>query len=277
MKKAAIIILFLLCSITFTNLYADTPPGHIAISPPFFELSLGNKPINESIRMVNLKKEPVKVKVEVYNWTMDEKNEVKVIPGTSQSLDQWMLINPLSFTVEPGGTQIIRFSIRPRTKPEPGEHHAMIFLTEQLPDSLETKKSAIKVLFRYGMAVYADTDPVKKSSTLASLTCDKGASMLKAEISNTGNIRTRLKGNYTIWKAGTFPGFKTMTDYINKPKTEKKPEGLLDSGALNSAPVLPGQRRTVITPIGTRDNKAGNFVVAVKGMLDDKPVEKLFP
>jgi fimbrial chaperone protein len=270
--------ILLLIAFSSIDLFASTAPGQFAISPPFFELSLGNKPLNESIRVLNLKKEPLKIKVEVYNWTMDEKNIVKIIPGTEQSLDQWMLINPLSFTIEPQGTQIIRFSIRPRTKPEPGEHRAIIYLTEQASDTLKTESGGVKVLFRYGMSVYADTEPIKKSSTLTSFTFDKASSVLKADINNTGNVRTRFKGEYTIWKTGTFPGFNNMSNYIGKSKSEKKqPEGLLGSGVLNSAPVLPGQRRTIVTPVGIGDNKIVSYVLAVKGSLDDKPVEKLFP
>jgi len=279
MKRSAIIVLLCLLSVLCSTRQAIsvTASAKIAISPAKFELKLGSKPVNESIRLINMKKKPVSFQVKVYNWTLDEQNQVRIIPPTSQSLDQWMIINPLSFTVPPGKTQVIRFAIRPRSKPEPGEHRAIIYLAEQTTEADTTKAGGIKVLLNYRMAVYADTDPVKHASALTSLTFDKASATLKANIINNGNIRTRLKGNYAIWKPGTFPGFKAMTDYLNKPKQEKKPEGLLATGALNSSPVLAGHRRTIATPVGTEQSRGSGYVLAVKGTLDGKPVEKLFP
>jgi fimbrial chaperone protein len=280
MKRSAITILLSLLSTlcALPQAFSVEPPAQIAISPPKCELKLGNEPLNESIRLINMKRTPVTFKVDVYNWTIDEQNQVKVIPATSQSLDNWMIINPLLFTVPPGKTQIIRFSIRPRSKPEPGEHRAIIYLTEQAAAEADTTQAGgIKVLLNYRMAIYADTDPVKHTGKLASLTFDKTSATLKADIVNNGNVRTRLEGDYSIWKPGTFPGFKAMGNYLSQPKSEKKPEGLLASGSLNSAPVLPGQRRTVSTPVGAGQSKGGSYVLAVKGMLDDKPIEKLFP
>ena len=38
-----------------------------------------------------------------------------------------MIINPVEFTIPAGGEQVVRFAVRPRAQPEPGEHRAMVF------------------------------------------------------------------------------------------------------------------------------------------------------
>ena len=104
---------------------AEAPPGQIAVSPSLVELSIDDKPVNGSIRMQNLKKEPISVKVEVYNWTLDEQNKVKLIPGDNQSLDQWLLVSPIAFSLEPGSSQVIRYSRasrQPKNRPGASQH-----------------------------------------------------------------------------------------------------------------------------------------------------------
>lgn len=255
---------------------AEAPPGQIAISPSMIELTIENKPVNGSIRMQNLKKETVNVKVEVYNWTLDEQNRVKLIPGDLQSLDRWMLISPVTFRLEPGASQVIRYSVRPAVIPEPGEHRAMIYLSEEGDDNANTDGGAVKVLFRYGMAVYGVSGAKHESADLESLTFDKPAMTIKAVIHNTGNIHTRLTGDYTIWKSGTFPGFKAMKEYLAKQKSGATPAGLIASGSLHSTPVLPGHRRTIMEKLEITGSREG-IVIALAGKIGNRTIEKVFP
>jgi len=254
---------------------AGPPPGQVAISPSMVEQAIGDKPVNGSIRMQNLKKEPVSVKVDIYNWTLDEFNRVKLIPGDQQSLDRWMLISPIAFTLEPGGSQVIRYSIRPTGKPEPGEHRAMIYLTEQGTENEKKESGAVQVRFRYGMAVYGYSGSKKESAELESLTFDKGSMTIKAVVHNTGNVHTRLTGNYAIWKIGTFPGVKAMKEYFEKGENKAAPAGLIATGSMHSTPVLPGHRRTIVEKLELPGNVNG-YVVAVSGMIGGRPVDKVF-
>jgi fimbrial chaperone protein len=276
MKAFLLGLLLLLSPITGT-FAAEPPPGQIAISPSMIELAIDNKPVNGSIRMQNLKNEAVNVKVEVYNWTLDEQNNVRLIPGTDQSLDRWLLISPVSFTLDPGGSQVIRYSIRPTVKPETGEHRAMIYLSEQPVDKAPKQSGAVQVLFRYGMAMYGYTGTMRESADLESLTFDKASASIRATVKNTGNIHTRLTGEYTAWKAGTFPGFKAMKELVENPKgNTPPPAGLIASGSLHSTPVLPGHRRTIHEKIEALIGKQG-YVVALSGKIGNHPIEKLFP
>lgn len=274
--KRLILLVLLLIAVPFTGTgAAEAPPGQIAISPSMVELTIENKPVNGSIRMQNLKKEPVSVKVELYNWTLDEQNHVKLIPGDAQSLDRWMLVSPVSFTIDPGASQVIRYSVRPSVKPEPGEHRAMIYLSEQSPEAVKKESGAVQVLFRYGMAVYGYSGAKHESAELTSITFDKASSSIKVLVRNSGNIHTRLTGNYTVWKAGTFPGFKVMREMNDNPKANPTPAGLITSGTLHSTPVLPGHRRTITEKLELPVVKEG-FVVALSGKIGTQAIEKVF-
>ena len=263
--KQILLTLTLLCSLFVPlSLFASEPPGQIAIFPSMFELQIGSKPVNESIRLKNMKKKPVTIKTDVYNWTLDRQNNLQIIPGTPQSLDRWMIINPLTFTIDPGQEQVVRFSIRPGVKPEPGEHRAIVYFTEQ-PDEQDVN-AAVQVTFRIGVGIYAYADPVRQSATLQNISFDAASSTIKAHINNSGNVHTRLKGAYTVWEKGTFPGF-------GKTGSKTKP---VTSGTLNNLPVLPGENRVIETPISL-PGKPGLYAFAVSGSINGKNVEKLLP
>jgi fimbrial chaperone protein len=274
MQRIVSLLLFTLLLLTPKYLRAADPPGQIAVFPSMFELNIGSKPVNESIRLKNLKSEPVTIKVEAYNWKLDEQNNLKTLPSDNQSLDQWMLINPLTFTIEPNKEQVVRFSIRPNTVPNPGEHRAIVYFIEQAPASASS--ATVQVLFKLGVGIYGYADPVKHSAVLNSLTLDRPSRTLKVDIENNGNVHTRLKGEYAIWKKGAFPGFNAMKNALNASKEQKKPEGLLASGSMNNTPILAGNRRTISTTIPAPDEKSG-YMVTVQGTIDGTKVEKVFP
>ena len=253
---------------------ATPPPGQIAISPSIVELAVGQEPANGSIRMQNLKKEPVTVKVEVYNWTLDEQNNIRLIPGDPQSLDRWLLISPVRFKMEPGGNQVIRYSIRPDVKPDPGEHRAMIYLTEQSGEGVNQGKG-FQVLFRYGLAMYGYSGANRESAEIEGLWLDHDRLAVKASVRNTGNVHTRLTGNYAVWEPGSFPGFKSMRSMFEKEGEAGKPEGLIATGTLHSTPVLPGHRRTITEKLDIT-GPSGKCEIAIIGKIGGCRVEKVF-
>lgn len=280
MKKLQTLLLaitFLLTSLSLTANAADAPPpGQIGVAPSMLEVNVGSKPVSESLRLFNLKNTTTKVKVEVYNWTLDENNEVKLLPPDEQSLDQWMLVNPLSFTLEPGKSQVVRLSIRPPVKPAPGEHRAIIYFTEEPVAADESEEAKpVEVLFKLGVGVYAYADDVQRASSIQTIGLDNKLLTLTTSIANKGNVHTRLKGNYSIWKKESFPGMANVEKSIKEAENNKSVKGLVAAGKLNQTPVLPGNVRSITTRLPAIAEK-GNYIVAVSGMLDDENVEKFF-
>ncbi|KZK74531.1 MAG: hypothetical protein A3K90_05255 [Pelodictyon luteolum] len=274
MKFIKVLALSLVLSTNFfSDIPAAEPPGQIAVSPSMFEIPIGAQPATRSIRLKNLKETPVTLKVEIYNWTLDGNNTLQESPPSPQSIDQWMVINPLAFTIAPGKEQVVRFSIRPRVQPEPGEHRAIIYFNEQ-PSS--TTKGGVEMLFRLGVGIYAYAEPIVHKGTLTALTLDRNRKTIHAELMNRGNVHTRMKGSYAIWRKGTFPGFSSMAACVNLKPGEEKPEGFIRAGNLNNSPVLAGTQRSIATAIPIPDADPQNYVIAVQGTVDGATIEKLF-
>jgi len=258
-----ILMLFYLWALPFSGAVATAlPPAQVGVSPNLFqEIKLDGRPVNKSLRFYNYKNTPVKVSIAVKNWTFDAGGKIKLLPPDSQSLDQWIVINPLRFTVQPKQSQVIRFSIRPRIKPTPGEHRAVIYLSE-VPYESEMK-AAQESLFRIGIGVYGVAEPVRKQVALHRFNLNNN--QLEADIENTGNVHTRLTGEYVIWEKKALAGAIMPKTAFPQSTTATPPEGLLLKGQLNGAPVLPGTRRVVTT--GLPEIPAGKYIIAVKDTL----------
>ncbi|MDO5673521.1 MAG: fimbria/pilus periplasmic chaperone [bacterium] len=258
-----------------TKTQAQEPPGQIGVSPSMFEFAIGMEPVDKSLQLANMKTKPVRVKVEVYNWTLDENNAIQLLPPDRQSLDQWMLIQPVDFTVEPGKTQTVRFSIRPRSKPEAGEHRAIIYFVEQ-PDSEKTESASIEMLFRLGVGVYGYAEPVVRKAVIHGVQLARQADSspeIRIDVENKGNVHSRVQGSFSVWEKRSFPGFAALPQkLLAQGASTRPPEGFIGSGSLDNTPVLAGKRRILKTGLAPLpDGK--EYIIAVQGTLDGQKVE----
>ncbi|MBE9207912.1 molecular chaperone [Nostoc sp. LEGE 06077] len=249
----------------------------IGVSPPRFELKLDDKKAKTQVfRVVNVDNQPATFRVYIQGWTIDEKNEIQPVKSSEQSLDNWITVNPVTFTLPPGKTQTVRFSVRPRVKPPAGEHRALIFVEEVNSDQDKKPRSGVRVLGRFGVAVYAYVGSIKKVGVLNSISVDSKANNLKAafDISSQGNAYVRMNGQYAIWSANKYPGASATKQIANlQAQKNKKPDGVLDAGMLPSTPVLPGTRRQLILNI-SKKLPPGQYVLDVNGDLNGGAIDK---
>ncbi len=248
--------------------------AQVGLSPPKLDIVIdeSGKPSTHSIRIVNFGDQAAEVQVVVYNWDMDDNNQVRILPPTEQSLDQWMVLNPLRFTLPAEGSQTVRFSVRPKVKPEPGEHRAMIFF-EQVPP--EDKSPEIRFIFRLGAAVYGQVGELTRIGELHSAEAgDQGASF---DVSSAGTANMRWSGQYAIWPAAGYPGAEKTAaiEGLDSPDTIV-PEPILQAGELPPTAVLPGTRRTVKLEFAEA-LEAGDYVLDLNGALGETEVDMAVP
>ncbi|MBD2595360.1 P pilus assembly protein, chaperone PapD [Nostoc sp. MBR 210] len=252
----------------------------IGVSPPRFELKLDDKkPKTQVFRVVNIDNQPATFRIYIQGWILNEENEIQPVKSTEQSLDNWITVNPVSFTLPPGKTQTVRFSVRPRVKPQAGEHRALIFVEEVKSNQEKKPSSGVKVLGRFGVAVYAYVGSIKKVGVLNSISVDGKSNNLKAafDISSQGNAYVRMNGQYAVWSANKYPGASGTKQIANlQAEKNKKPDGVLDAGMLPSTPVLPGTRRQLILNI-TKKLPPGQYVLDVNGDLNGSAIDKGIP
>jgi P pilus assembly chaperone PapD len=252
----------------------ELPPQLSAAPTPLF-LEIGARPTSASITLTNMGKKEVAVNTAVYNFELDENNEVKTIPPTPQSMDLWMVINPASFTIPPGKSQTIRISVRPPVQPDPGEHRAFVFFSQQKDDS--DKTPGVKMLFRLGVGVYGRAGDIVSEGTFndISMKHDGGVIDLSFDITSTGNAAVRLNGQYGVWPREKFNEAIADKQYTLAGSARNVPEGAMTMGGLPSLPALAGTRRVIHSRLPAPAAE-GEYVFFVRGMLGSKPFKKSF-
>ncbi len=238
--------------------------AQIGVSPPRTEFSLDDGRATHTIRVFNVGGETVEVAVEISHWDLDEDNRVRIIPPTEQSLDQWLVVNPLRFTLAPGGAQAVRLAARPRVEPEPGEHRALLYFRQIPPTHEDGSVDGTKVLFRLGTSVIGLAQPVVREAVVHEMTVE--ASGIRVDIESLGNTHVRLAGQWAVWPAEVYPG-REKTGPIEGLETDEEvalPDGVVAARMLSSLPVLPGTRRVIPTGFGL-PLEPGAYVVDVHG------------
>jgi P pilus assembly chaperone PapD len=273
MKNVVSLFILLLLSALFGNTLLADHIYNLSVTPNMIELKIGSEPIRESIRLKNNNETAISLKATINNWTLDEKNNLITVPSDAQSLDRGIVLTPEKVTIEPGKEAVLHFTLTPQSGLEPGEHRAIIYLTEIYPT---VTGDGIEITFRQGVGIYGYSGQIRQAAELKKLTFDTATGTLNVDIENTGNVHTRFDGDYAIWKKGTFPGFKSLADYLNKPHNEKKSGGFIASGSMNRTPVLAGNRRTIKTILPIADLPAA-YTLVITGTLNGKKFEKILP
>ena len=129
----------------------------MGVSPSRFDLNLDEDTGTHSFRVFNYGDKPLNVNLEINNWDLDERGKVRLLPPTEQSLDRWIIINPVRFEIKPEDSQLVRFEIRPRTKLTEGEHRAMIYLNQEAGTNLQSRGS-LRVQGRHGRVWHGRQD-----------------------------------------------------------------------------------------------------------------------
>jgi hypothetical protein len=263
------------------GLVLGVPPAaaiNIGVTPPRLYVDINSsKTRTQSIRILNLDSQPIQLKAYVQSWTINQENKLQVIPPDEQSLEQWIVFTPAKFTIAPHSAQTIRFSIRPRVKPEVGEHRAILFVEEVSPD--KSSSPGINILAKLGITVYGYVGNIKRIGILNSVTVDTKNHNRAAvfDVSSQGNASVQLQGQYAIWPAAKYPGSaKTkLIENLEKPDT-KIPETVLDAGTLPSIPVLPNSHHQIRVPM-KKALSPGEYVLDINGSLGTLIIKQGIP
>ena len=268
----SMVVCGLLAAATFAQSEAASPPPQVGISPTRFEVPVGSSPTTNSFRVTNLGEDPLEIRVSIANWEMDEENHVRIIAPTPQSLDQWIVVNPVHFTVPPRESQVVRFSIRPRVEPEPGEHRAMIYLDQVLDEA--PAGSGLRIKFQYGVTVYGYVGEPDRQGTVET-SVDAGTEAVEArfDIRSTGSAYVRLGGTWAVWSAADYQGASATAPV--KGDAAGSTRGLLTTGNLPALPVLGGTTRT--QRFALHGLPAGDYVLDVNGELSGTPIDEGIP
>ncbi|MCB1672389.1 MAG: hypothetical protein R3F41_16145 [Gammaproteobacteria bacterium] len=241
-------------SLTLTTLFllgvgvsaGAQPAARMGISPDRYEVTFDERGGDtQSLMIQNLSDQEITVSLSVSHWDLDENNQLRIIPPSEISLDQWIVINPLQVKIPPGSPQTIRWAIMPRLKPLAGEYRAMLFLEEKLPPAPPTEPDRIRMKMRYGLPIYAHVGERLARAEFNGIKVDRDNNRVFLDIANTGNAHVRLNGNYGIWRLAEYPGDEQALSLLRRAVNQlTEPEGFV-IGTLPTTVVLPENRRDI--------------------------------
>ena len=250
--------------------------AQVGFSPQYFDLGLAEAQGTHAYRLFNLTKDSKQVKVSVVSWDFDEAGQIRILPSTDTTLDQWVVVNPIEFTIPPGDSQAVRFSIRPAVQLAPGEHRAMLIFDEVLQPQAPGEASgagaqtALRARFQFRTAIYCQVGEATRHADLVSVSVD--ATTLKLELRATGSANVRFDGQYMVWKAAEFPGLDKLALLGNLTEENPSlPDGIVAAGGLPGQPVLPGGNRRYELALRNRLPK-GHYIAVLLGRLGDDPL-----
>lgn len=263
-----LLLLMLLTWMTVSDVHAQ-----VGISPRTLDVVLDEDGRSHSIRLFNLSEKPFKVAVSVDHWTLNENNEVEIIPSTPTSLDQWMIVNPLNFEIPPGESQAIRIGFRPQTELAEGEYRAMLYFEQQLPPDDKPDVKQIRSRFRIGAAVYAHVGAVDAVAQIEQVSVQ--GKQVAVDIVNTGNTHVRLDGQWSIWPADIYPGAEVTHQIVGLGRDAAQiPEGVVSAGFLPRNPVLPGHQRRIVFELEDLPPQAQSLVLDMDAQFADKALDR---
>lgn len=134
----------------------EEPPIQLGISPPRVEVELKGQVNNESITIYNYSDKSKTIDLELINLSTIP-NGKAIAPGP-QSLSRWTLFNPKRFTIEPGKSQTVRMSIRPRIKLDPGTRYGLLSIRQDMSNQSTLSKTddgelTVSIGSSYGLPV----------------------------------------------------------------------------------------------------------------------------
>lgn len=273
MKK--IILVIFVTFVTLASISAETAQKNslqpqLALSPSRVEFTADENRGTKSVTVLNLGSEPMDVEVSVQNWDFDEDNNYRALPPSPQSLDQWLIINPVRLTIPAKGQQTVRMAIRPKTKPEAGEHRAMIFFTQQQKE----QSKGVNVLFNIGVPVYAFFGDIEKNATLHSMSYLADKQELSFELSNEGNVYVRPSGAFMI-AGDTGLSDEELLATLNAKDGSAHADALAH-GKFAAKPVFAGERRTLNAILDAKQTLPDTYRLVVKADIAGTIYEKVY-
>lgn len=268
-SKLILIIIVLLQSNVVLAAQPSLQP-QLALSPSRVEFTADENRGTKSVTVLNLGSEPMDVEVSVQNWDFDEDNNYRALPPNPQSLDQWLIINPVRLTIPAKGQQTVRMAIRPKAKPDAGEHRAMIFFTQQQKE----QSKGVNVLFNIGVPVYAFFGDIEKNSTLHSMSYLADKQELSFDISNEGNVYVRPSGVFMIADDAGLSDEELLAALNAKDGSAHA--DAIAHGKFSAKPVFAGERRTLNAALDAKQTLPDTYRLVVKADIAGTIYEKVY-
>lgn len=175
-----------------SNLMVDPARIEVPLSP--------GQPISGAIRLLNPGSEALRLGAEIRDWNLTENGEPLFdAPNNKKaSCSEWIRFNPRIFQLDPGKSQIVRYTINvPKGTPSGEYRCAIVFAVEPAkPDNVH-----IDIIGNVMTTVYAEVQPVRRSGEIVNSTANyhrETGLTVQTTIKSTGNAHLRLAGSFKL-------------------------------------------------------------------------------
>jgi P pilus assembly chaperone PapD len=217
----------------------DKPKVFLTISPGGYD--------SGEIQVENTGSEEVPIKVYLEDWVyaqQDGGKEFMPKATTPLSCSDWITFFPSDFTLQPGKSQMVRYTVNV-PKDAIGGHYSVLFFETTGGDIKDIDQQGndvlVKVLNRLGALFYIDAEgTVQKTAELQNLTISQklNSLIISADLINAGNTYISCNGTFNI---------------LDK-------EGFVYArGEFEQAYTLPKDKIALRSAVSTTNLKSGNY------------------
>ena len=247
----------------------------ISVSPASLTLDISGRPEEGEIVAVNMGEETISLNTVVRNYDLDEKNNLRLITSDQQSMDLWTVVSPPNFKLKPGQSLGLKVFIKPKNRPQPGEHRAIILFTTARGKAGLAKDTPefLASVTLFGLAGTVD----RKGEVLdMSLFPAEEGLRLTTKIQSTGAGHVMMEGQYTVWRKKDFKTGGEPVLYTLTGEGGNLPNEVISAGELPEVPVLAGSARDIHQTITLPENP-GEYLVYVLGSLGEEGFSRTLP
>ena len=219
--------------------------AQLGLSPNHFDLDVAEAKRTQTFRVSNFGSEPVRIRTELVAFDIDADGEVIETAPNERSLERHLAISPIEFDIAPGGSQAVRFAMRPAQELVPGEYRGIVYFRLAASAALGGA-ATLPIRYRLGGALYVQVGDAQRDAVLDDINVADGRDA-QFVLRSTGTANARMHGRYAVWTRTGWGEGRALPplQQANKPV----PPGLVMNGALPGRPVLPGKTVRYATPL----------------------------
>jgi hypothetical protein len=250
---------------------ASPEPGRINLGITPLRVDLGVQSgieMSQPVRITNSGQSSVQIRGTVMDWTLTPEGEIVYRKRGEEAwgCGKWIQINPVEFSLPPGQTQLIRYTMSAPKGAPPGGYHCVIAF-DTLPPTRTSVEGPMGVinLVRMLTAIYATIGKPEVEAKISRLELEprtgKGARGydLLTEFQNTGTTHYRVDGAVELLGAD---GRKLKEfSYGNLPVLPKTPRISRFDVPENLPPGV--YRLRAVVDVGTREKLAAETKITV--------------
>jgi hypothetical protein len=189
---------------------------------------------------------PTQFKARVEDWwrSVDGKQSFYAKPGTlNRSCGEWVSINPVEATVQPGDTLTIRITVSMPIEVQSGGFWCALTV-DQVPDPLDAADEGVGVKFLASVStgIFVYVEPVRREASIIGVQLD--ATEAQVTVRNDSNAPIAVEGRLEFFAVDSTTPLSTATLARRTLLTEPSREGILTT-VLPPADVLPSGRYRV--------------------------------